>query len=137
MPLLVLLRTATCGGAGALEDAEDFVLAHDQELFAVDFDFGTAVFAEENAIADLHVEGLAAAVFLVFTFADGNDFAFLGLLFGSVRDDYSSPNLLAFLNPAHDDAVMKRPDIRSHTLDLLSTFAQNFSLNNDCLALVV
>ena len=33
------------------DDAEDVVLAHDQVVLAVDFDFGAAVFGDEHLVA--------------------------------------------------------------------------------------
>jgi hypothetical protein len=63
-----------------LEDAEDFFFTHDQQLFAVDLDLGSGVFAEQNAVAGLHVQGEHLTLVVGFTLADGDYFAFLRLL---------------------------------------------------------
>src|SRR5689334_11238263 len=94
------------GRARATDDAENLVLAHDKQLLAVDLDLGTAVPAEQDAVAGLHVQRLARAVLQVFAFADGDDLAFLRLLFGRVGDDDSAAHLLAFVNAFHDHAVV-------------------------------
>src|SRR5438105_15683386 len=106
-------------GAGALDDAEDFVLAHDEQLLAVELDLRTAVLAEEHAVAGLHVQALARAVVLALALADGDDLALLRFLFGGVGDDDPAAHLLAFLDPAHDDAIMKRSDVRCHNAPFL------------------
>src|SRR6185369_13867188 len=107
---------AATRSAGTFEDSENFVLAHDEKLFAVNFDFRTAVLAEKHAVSLFHVERLTGAVLFVLAFADCDDFAFLGFFLGSVRDDDAAPHLLAFFDPFYDDAIMKRPDIRGHDL---------------------
>src|SRR6185369_626798 len=48
--------------AGALDDAEDLVLAHDEQLLAVELHFGAGVLAEQDAVAFLHVRIDACAV---------------------------------------------------------------------------
>ena len=40
----------------ALDDAHDVALFHDQQLFAVELDFGPRPFAEQDAVALLEVE---------------------------------------------------------------------------------
>src|ERR1043165_4228428 len=50
----------------AIDDSENLVLAHDQQLLAVYLDFGTAVLAEQDAVAGLHVQRLTLAVLQIF-----------------------------------------------------------------------
>jgi len=76
--LLAFLAARTSSGAGAFDDPEDLILAHDQQLLAVDLDFRAAVFAEEHPITGLNIQGLARAVFLVFAKTDGNNLALCG-----------------------------------------------------------
>ena len=64
------------------QNAHDFVFFHDQQVFAVDLDFGAAPLAEEHAVADFHVERDAVAVVVTCAFADSDDFAFAGLFLG-------------------------------------------------------
>src|ERR1035441_3004997 len=56
-----------------LDDAEDFFLAHDQELFAVQFDFGARVFAEEDGVALLDVQREDLALVVRLALADSNE----------------------------------------------------------------
>jgi hypothetical protein len=106
---------AATGSTGSLEDAENLVLAHDEVLFTVDFDLLTTVLTEEDAITSFNVESLAGSVFLVFSLAGGNYFAFLGFFLGSIGDNNASSDLLTLLNSAHNDAVVKGSNVRSHT----------------------
>ena len=76
-----------------LDDAEDFFLAHDQKLFAVDLDFGAGIFAEEHAVASLDVQRKDFAFVVGLALADSDDFAFLRLFLGAVRDDDSTANV--------------------------------------------
>src|SRR5919107_18352 len=59
--LRLLAALLAAGRAGALDDAEDFVLAHDEVLLAVDLYLRAAVLAEEHAVASLYVERDARA----------------------------------------------------------------------------
>src|SRR6266404_3492669 len=63
------------------DDAEDVVLAHDQELFAIDFDFGAAVFRNQHLVPFLHGEIHLLALFVHLTGAESDHFAFLWFFF--------------------------------------------------------
>ncbi len=80
-----------------VENAEDLVLTHDQELFAIQLDVAAGVLAEQDAVAHLHVERDHFAVFQALAFADGHHFALLGLLFGRVGDVQAALHLLLSL----------------------------------------
>src|SRR5713226_1858902 len=82
----------------ARDDSENLVLAHNQQLFTVDLDFRAAVLAKEDPVAPLNIQRLARSVFLVFSLAGRDYFAFLWLFFRAVRDDDAAANLLAFVN---------------------------------------
>src|ERR671916_273351 len=110
----LLAALLAAGRAGALDDAEDFVLAHDEQLLAVDLDLRARVLAEQHAVAGFHVKLLAGAVIFVLARADGDHLALLRLLLGGVGDDDAAPNLLALLDAAQDDTVVKRSDVGSH-----------------------
>src|SRR5919197_2330691 len=101
-------------GAGALDDAEDLVLAHDEVLLAVDLDLRAAVLAEEHAVAGPHVQRLARAVLTDLAVADGDHLALLRLLLGRVGDDDAAAHLLAFLDALQDHSVVQGFDVRSH-----------------------
>src|SRR6266404_5709889 len=77
------------------DDAEDVVLAHDQELFAIDFDSGAAVFRTENLVPFLHGEIHLLALFVHLTGAERDHFAFLRFFFRSVGND--DPAFFCFL----------------------------------------
>ena len=90
---------------------EDFVLAHDQVLLAVDLDLLAGVLAEEDRVACLDVERRDLAVLLDLALADGDDLALLRLLLGGVGDDDPADLLLAFFDALHDDAVVQGTDL--------------------------
>src|SRR5208283_1616834 len=73
------------GGSG--QDAENFFFAHDDEVFAIDLDFGAGILAEENAVAVFYIEGTNLAFFADLAFADGDDFSLLRLVFRGIGDD--------------------------------------------------
>ena len=74
----------------ALDDAHDVGFLHDEKVFAVDLDFGTGPFAEQNAIARLHIQRNKLAGFVAGAGSDSDDFAFLRLLLGSFRNNDAS-----------------------------------------------
>ncbi len=43
-------------GCGAGEHAQYFFFAHDDEVFAIDLDFGAGILAEQDAVAFFYVE---------------------------------------------------------------------------------
>src|SRR5947209_9331073 len=116
--------------ARAADDSENLVLAHDQQLFAVEPDLGTAVLAEQDAVARLNIHRLARAVFPVFAFADGDHFALLRLLLRRVGDDDAAAHLLAFLDALHNNAVVQGFDVRRHNLlrSPFSVFLPNYKM---------
>src|SRR6185369_562253 len=125
LPSLLTTFLATAArGAGTFENSENLVLAHDEKLFAVDFDLRAAVFSEQNTVALFDVERLAGAVLFILAFAGCYDFAFLGFFLGGVGDNDAAPHLLALFDSLHDNAIMKRLDVGCHNLGLLSLSAQ-------------
>src|ERR1035437_2442003 len=105
------LTTVHCSlttGKLLLDDAEDFFLAHDQELLAVELDLGARVLAEQNLVARLHVQREDLTFVIRLALADADHFAFLGLLFGAVGDDDAPTDGFALFHTADEDAVMKR-----------------------------
>src|SRR5437868_3251956 len=98
--------------AGGDDDAEDFFLAHDDELVAVERDLGSGVFAEEDAVAGFYVEREGLAFVVGLALADGDHFAFLRLFLGGVGDDDSAANRFGFLNTLDQNAVMQGGQFR-------------------------
>src|ERR1700692_707227 len=68
------LRGFLLGGAAAFDDAHDVALLHDQEILAVDFDFGARPLAEQHCVADLEIDRDQLAGFVPATGAEGRDF---------------------------------------------------------------
>src|SRR5581483_1834047 len=89
------------------QDAEDFFLAHDEELFAIDLDFGTGILAKEDAVAGFHLQRGDFTFFVLLAFADGDDFAFLRLVLGGIGDDDAATGGLGFFDATNDDAVVE------------------------------
>src|SRR4051812_31754084 len=76
-----------CGGEELGENGQDLVLTQDQDILAVDADVRTRVLSEQDLVADLHVEGDLGPVLQDLAVSGGEDFAFLGLLLGRIRND--------------------------------------------------
>src|SRR5438477_5384629 len=75
-------------GVGCLVNhGEDIVLAHDDQLFTVELDFGAGVAGEDDFVALLDAEGGALAGFEAAAVADRQDLATLGLFLGGVGKD--------------------------------------------------
>jgi hypothetical protein len=91
---------------GSAEDAHDVAFLHDQKVFAIKLDFGAGPFAEQHAVASLDVERHQLAGLVAITGANGDDFAFLRLFLGGIRNDDSALGALAF-DAADKDAVMQ------------------------------
>src|SRR6266852_5217299 len=86
------------GRAG--EDSQYFFFTHDDEIFTIEFNFGTGILAEQDAVALFYGQGEYLALIVALAFADGDDFSLLMLFFGAVGDDDASTGGLAFLNTA-------------------------------------
>ena len=91
-----------------LEDSEDFFLAHDQELFAIELDLGAGVLAEQDAIAGLDIEREHLALIVRLALADRDDLALLWLLFCGIGDDDAATNAFAFFDAANQNPIMQR-----------------------------
>src|SRR5438270_8496395 len=99
-----LFRLLYALGASA-EDSEDLIFLHDEQLFAVNLDFRSGIFAEQYAVAFFYCQGNGLAFFKLSGSSGDND-AFLGFLFCGVGDDDATTNGLRFLDPSDDNAVM-------------------------------
>src|SRR5262249_55526224 len=102
------------------DHAEHFFLAHDDEILAVQLDFGAGVFAEEDAVAFFHVERTDLALLADLAFAGGDDFAFLWLFFGGIGDDNAAAGGFCFLYATYQNPVMQGSELGCHTCRLLS-----------------
>src|SRR5580700_4630934 len=92
----------------ALENTQNFVLAHDQVLIPVDLDVRSGIFAEQDAIARLYVQRLTRPGLLVnLSAADGDDFAFLRFFLCGIGDEQPTGRLLrAILDPFDHNSVV-------------------------------
>ena len=89
-----------------VQNAENFFFSHNEEIFAIDFDFRSGIFSEQNMIAGLDVQGENFAFIVRLAFTDGDNFAFLGLFLGGVGDDNATTNGFAFFNATDDYTIM-------------------------------
>jgi hypothetical protein len=69
------------------EDCEDVFFPHHQVFFAFHLDFGAGILAEQDPVAFLQLKGHAVTGVAHFAGADGDDFAFNGLLFGGIGNE--------------------------------------------------
>src|SRR5437870_2538865 len=99
-------------GMKTLQDSEDVVLFHDQELFAVELDLVPGVLAEEDAIAGLDREGQVRAVVGHAAGAHGDHLALLGLFLGGVGNDETAVLGVLFLETLDEHAVVQRTERR-------------------------
>src|SRR5579863_144340 len=90
---------------------EDFVLAEDHVLDAVELHFGPGVLAEEDAITLLHGDGPQLAALQDLPVAGGHDRSLHGLLLGGIRNDDATFGLLLLLKALDNDAVGERTNL--------------------------
>src|ERR1700692_2529931 len=76
-----LVRAGRSGVRSASKDAENFFFFHDDEVFAIDLDFGAGIFAEQDAVAFFNGERESLAFVVGAAFAGGDDFALLWFIF--------------------------------------------------------
>src|SRR5213594_3269813 len=110
--LRILLRTPPRPGRGHYPE-QNFFFAKDEIFLVFDFDFCTAVLADEDSVAGLDVERDQFAL-LTLAGADGDDFAFHRLFFRGVRDDDATLDGFFLFNALHDDTVVERGQIHCH-----------------------
>src|SRR3990172_419623 len=107
-----------------LDYGEDIGFFEDEELPVFDLDFRAGVLGEEDDVALLHVHRDALAVVVGAAGADGQDLAFLRLLFRRLRQDDAAGRLLLFFERVDDHAVAQRLEVHlqlaGHATDLLS-----------------
>src|SRR5204863_8809339 len=89
------------------DNRQDFVLAEDEVLLAVDLDVRARVLAEEDLVSGLDVEGDLGPVLEDLAVADGDDLALLGLFLGGVRDDDPALDRLLLFDALDDQAVVQ------------------------------
>jgi hypothetical protein len=96
---------------------ENFILTHDQQLFAIELNLAAGILSEEDPVADLNVKGHNLAVFEALALPDCSHFAFLRLLFRRIGDDEPAGGLFILrVEPFYYDPVVERSNV--HTLNL-------------------
>src|SRR5271154_4142816 len=73
------------------------------------------VFAEQNLVPSLHLDGDELAVVAILALADGDYLALLGLFLGGVRDDDSTLGPLFFLDALDENSIPQRFDFHRET----------------------
>src|SRR5690606_27817741 len=112
-----------CVGSG-FDDGEDFVLAHHQQVFAVDLDgVAAAVRAEHHLVTDLDGQRANFAVVQDFAGTDGDDFTLVRLLGGRARQHDAASGFGLFFAATDDDAVMQRTKLHCRSLLIVVSLA--------------
>src|SRR5205809_3631994 len=106
------------------DNRQDFVLAEDEVLLAVDLDVRAGVLAEEDLVTGLDVEGNLGSVLEDLAVADGDDLALLGLLLGGVGDDDPALDRFLLFDALDDQAVVKWTNFHAKCL-LSNRMGQN------------
>src|ERR1700722_16747810 len=89
-------------------DAEDFFLAHDQKLFAIQLDLGTGILTEQDRVASLYIEREDLAFVVRLAFSNGNNGALLRFFLGRIGDNDPPTHGFAPFMARDQDAVMQR-----------------------------
>ena len=92
---------------GVVDDADDVVFAHVQEILPIQLEFLARVLAEQDLVAGLHAhrDDLAVLVSLAGTAVD--HFALRGLFGSGVRDDDATGGLPLFFQAFDDHAIVQ------------------------------
>src|SRR5215475_11259095 len=104
-------------GLGLLKDPHDVAFLHDEVLDAIELDLGARPLAEQDTVADLHIQRHQLARFVTAARPYGDDFALRGLFSSAVRDDDAAGALLLGIDALDDDAVVKRTKLHAVLLN--------------------
>src|ERR1700730_10687093 len=105
---------------GNSNDSEDIVLAHNQVVFTIDLDLGSAVFGEEDFVACFDIEFDLLAIVVELASADGCDGTFLRLLFRRVGNDDVSLLDFSLFERLNQHAIEERFHIDCHMCSVSS-----------------
>src|SRR2546421_5576379 len=89
------------------DDTHDVGLLHDDEILAVDLDFGARPFSKEHSVADLDVERIELAVIPSGAGPGGDDFALHRLFLCGIGDDDAALRLFLLLDSTDQDAILQ------------------------------
>lgn len=93
------------------ELGENIALAKDLVFDAIDFDFASAVLAEDDLVANADAQGGADTIIEQFAWPDGDDFAPLWLFLGAVwQKDTTGGGFFGF-ERLDNDTIIERTDV--------------------------
>src|SRR5262249_36538500 len=111
---LLLARSGHFLLGRAAHDAENFFLAHDDEIFTVQLDLRAGVFAEQNVIALFHGQRKHLAFVVALTASNRDNFALRRLILSAIRDNDAAPGGAYFFYAADQDSVVQWSKLCSH-----------------------
>src|SRR5438874_4828203 len=92
------------------DHAHDVGFLHDEELVAIELDFGARPFAEQHAIAGFDPDRDQLAVLVAAAGTHGHHLALLRFLFGSVGNDDAAFGFVLGFDALDDHPVVERPE---------------------------
>src|SRR5574343_902559 len=99
------------------QDTHDVFFAHDQDFLTINLDGLAGVLAEQNAIADLDVEGDVLAGVVALARTDSQHFTLIRLFTSGIGDDDAGSGGALGFDALDDDTVVQRTDIHRLTPD--------------------
>ena len=72
--------------------------------------FASGIFSKEHAIIDFHVERGDFSILTYLSLTHRDHLSFLRLFLGGIRDDDPARGLFIRLDPADENAIVKRPE---------------------------
>src|SRR6266487_2029958 len=101
-------------GLGLDQHPHNVALFHDEVLDAFDFDLGARPFAEQDAVANLGVDGDELAALVAAAGSNGDDLALLRLLLGGVGNDDATSGLRFGIDSLDYNTVVKRSEFHRY-----------------------
>src|SRR6266487_3423987 len=89
------------------DHAHDVGFLHDEELVAIELDFGARPFAEQHAVAGFDAHRDQLAVLVAAAGADGDNLALLRFLFGGVGNDDAALGFFLGVDALDDHPIVK------------------------------
>src|SRR5215510_12179048 len=110
------LCAVLCSG----EHAHDVGFLHDQQILAVELDFGAGPFSEQHLVSDLHIDRGQLPRLVAGAGAGRKDPALLRLLARGVRNDDAAGGLLLGFDALHEHTVVQRTELGFRHDDLVA-----------------
>ena len=94
------------------DHCKDFVLTHDDQFFAIDFDgIAAGILAKYDLVADFYSQCAQFTTIQDLAVAYGNNFALIRLLFGGTRQQDAACSSGFFFLATNDHAIVQRTDL--------------------------